>query len=282
MLARRIRLDQRLNLTEFPTDGASGLSKEEAKQRLEDLGKEVGELQELLFAAGDHGLLVVFQGMDTAGKDGAINRFLEYVNVQSCRVSSFKVPTPLELAHDFLWRVHAVAPPKGSIGVFNRSHYEDVLVVRVKSLVPENVWRLRYEQINAFESLLAASGTIIVKFFLHISKNEQEQRLLEREQDVQKAWKLSVGDWREREHWDAYQQAYEEALSRCSTDEAPWYVIPADKKWARDLAVAEVLAETLRPYRDTWIGQLASVGDRAKAELLAYRAELAQSAQATR
>ncbi len=282
MLARRISPNQIVRLDSIPTDDTGYLSKDEAQERLKDLGKEVGDLQELLFAAGDHSLLIVFQGMDTAGKDGAINRILEYVNVQSCRVSSFKVPTPIELAHDFLWRVHAVAPPKGSIGIFNRSHYEDVLVVRVKQLVPEAVWRARYEQINAFESLLSSSDTIVVKFFLHISKKEQEERLLAREQDVEKAWKLSVGDWKERERWDDYQRAYEEAIARCSTEHAPWYVVPADKKWARDLAVAEVLAETLRPYREPWLTQLASVGEKARAELAAYRAELAQSAQASR
>jgi PPK2 family polyphosphate:nucleotide phosphotransferase len=210
--------------------------------------------------------------MDTSGKDGAIRSVLDAVDPQGCRVESFKVPTAEELAHDFMWRVHAVTPRKGMIGVFNRSHYEDVLVVRVHELVPEKVWRARYDHINHFERLLADSDTLILKFFLHISKKEQEQRLLEREQDVTKAWKLSAGDWRERERWDEYQRAYEDAIERCSTDAAPWYVVPANRKWFRNLAIAEVLVDTLEHYQDDWRAALKKLSEERLAELAAFRA----------
>ncbi len=264
----------RLALVDHDPGRTDGLKKDEAKARTEALAKEIGELQEMMFAAGTTGLLLVFQGPDTAGKDGAINKVLEYVNVQSCRVVGFKVPTEEERAHDFLWRVHKHAPAIGGVTVFNRSHYEDVLVVRVHSLVPESVWRPRYDQINEFESLIASRGVIVLKFFLHISKDEQEERLLAREQDPIKAWKLSVGDWKEREHWDAYTVAFEEALSRCSTPHAPWHIVPSNKKWFRDLCVAEAIANALRPFEHAWMAHLEKVGREAKAELAAYRASI--------
>jgi PPK2 family polyphosphate:nucleotide phosphotransferase len=226
-----------------------------------------------MYAAGKNSVLMILQGMDTSGKDGAIRAVMANLNPQGCRVESFKVPTSHELAHDFLWRIHRVTPELGIFGVFNRSHYEDVLVVRVHELVPEEVWKGRYDQINHFESLLASSGTIVLKFFLHISKEEQEERLRAREEEVGKAWKLSAGDWREREHWDAYQAAYEDALSKCSTDAAPWYIVPADRKWFRNLAITETLVETLRPYRDSWKEALAAMSRARLAELAAYRAE---------
>jgi PPK2 family polyphosphate:nucleotide phosphotransferase len=215
--------------------------------------------------------------MDTSGKDGAIRNVLLNVNPQGCRVESFKVPTEEELAHDFLWRVHKVAPRKGMLGVFNRSHYEDVLVVRVHKLVPEQVWKARYEQINAFERLLADNGTIILKFFLHISKQEQEQRLLDREKEVDKAWKLAAGDWRERAYWDDYQKAYEDALTRCNRDYAPWYIVPANRKWFRNLAISEALVATLKEYRGEWRAALKKMSERRRAELAALRAEKDQS-----
>lgn len=261
----------KVKLADFDPADTLGMEKEAGQERLEELGNEIAELQELMFAARRTGLLCVFQGRDTAGKDGAINRILRYTNVQGCHTTGFKVPTETELAHDFLWRVHARTPGRGEIALFNRSHYEDVLVVRVHELVPEAVWRPRYEQINAFEELLAASGAVILKFYLHISKKEQEQRLLEREKEAEKAWKLSAGDWREREHWDAYTAAYEEALSRCSTPHAPWLIIPADKKWVRDVAVAEAIRAALAPLRDGWMKTLDEIGRKARAELDAYR-----------
>jgi PPK2 family polyphosphate:nucleotide phosphotransferase len=248
-----------------------GIAKDEALRKADELGVEMGQLHDLLFEAGTHGLLIVLQGRDTSGKDGMIRHLLKYVNAQSCRVVPFKVPTAEELAHDFLWRVHMHTPAHGSIALFNRSHYEDVLVARVHKLVDESVWKRRYDHINAFEANLADAGTIIVKFYLHISKDEQEKRLLQREKETEKAWKLSVGDWQEREYWDDYTAAYEDALGRCSTKRAPWFIVPANHKWYRDLAVTERLVETLRPYRAEWLERLEKVGQTARKELDAYR-----------
>lgn len=270
--AHRVSPGDKVRLGDVDPDANGGLNKDEGKAAFAELNATLDVMQEQLYAAGKHALLLILQGMDTAGKDGAIRNVMLNLNPQGCRVESFKVPTEEELAHDFLWRVHKVVPGKGMVGVFNRSHYEDVLVVRVHSLVPEKVWRARYDQINAFERLLADTGVVIVKCFLHISKEEQEERLLAREQDVEKAWKLSAGDWRERERWGDYMDAYEEALSRCSTEYAPWYVIPANRKWYRDLAISEVLVETLKPYRDDWRDALAEMSRARKAELEAFRA----------
>jgi PPK2 family polyphosphate:nucleotide phosphotransferase len=231
-----------------------------ADKELQELSNELNELQELLAAAQHHGMLIVLQGMDTSGKDGTIRHVLSHVNPQGCYVVSFKVPTPEELAHDFLWRVHKVTPAKGVMGVFNRSHYEDVLIARVHNLVPEKVWSERYAEINHFEHVLARSSVIILKFFLYISKDEQERRLLAREQDLDKAWKISAADWVERKYWDDYQQAYEDALSKCSTDEAPWYIVPANHKWYRNLAVAHTIVHEMRKYRDEWKADLEERG----------------------
>jgi PPK2 family polyphosphate:nucleotide phosphotransferase len=260
-----------VDLNEVSTSHTSGLTKEEGRERLAVLGARMAELQELLFAAGRNSLLIVLQGRDTSGKDGAIKRILEFVNVQTTRVVGFKQPTEVELAHDFLWRVHGQVPALGGVTIFNRSHYEDVLVVRVHDLVPKEVWQGRYDQINAFEALLTNSNTILLKFLLHISKEEQEARLLAREEDPVKAWKLSVGDWKEREHWDAYTQAYNDVLERCSTPYAPWRVVPADQKWFRDLAIAEAVVEALEPYEAGWRAELERIGREAKAEIEAYR-----------
>jgi PPK2 family polyphosphate:nucleotide phosphotransferase len=213
-------------------------------------------------------VLLLLQGIDTSGKDGTIKRVLQEVNPIGCHIHAFKTPTARELAHDFLWRVHAHVPAKGQLGVFNRSQYEDVLVVRVHKLVPEEVWRQRYRQINDFERLLTESGTILIKCFLHISKEEQEARLLAREQEVTKAWKLAVQDWIERKSWGNYIDAYNDALSECSTEAAPWHIIPADKKWFRNLAVAQLLADALRPYKEQWLEHLDLIGQR---ELLAIK-----------
>jgi PPK2 family polyphosphate:nucleotide phosphotransferase len=271
MHAHRVEPGSKVRLKDYDTRESGGMDKEAGVKRFAELNAELDALQEELHAAGTHSVLMVLQGMDTSGKDGAIRGVLANLNPQGVRVESFKVPTDEELAHDFLWRVHRVTPGKGIFGVFNRSHYEDVLVVRVHGLTPEPVWKSRYDHINAFEAMLADSGTIILKFFLHISKDEQAKRLHEREQEVGKAWKLSAGDWRERELWDAYQEAYEDALSRCSTQAAPWYVVPADRKWFRNLAIAEVLVERLRAYRDDWRNALQELSRSKLAELEAYR-----------
>ena len=269
--AIRIEAGQKNSLSKIPTGAPKELNKELALEKLDSLGQELGRLQELLYAAGTHSLLLVLQGMDTSGKDGAIRGVMNYVNPQGCRVESFKVPSDEELAHDFLWRVHRVAPAKGMVTVFNRSHYEDVLVVRVQKLVPDKVWKARYELINDFEKLLVQNNTIVVKCFLHISKEEQEERLLEREAEVEKAWKLSVGDWEQRKLWDDYQKACHDALVKCSTGHAPWHVIPADKKWFRNLAVAQLLVETLKPYEKEWKKVLAQRSEAGIAALKAYR-----------
>jgi PPK2 family polyphosphate:nucleotide phosphotransferase len=207
---------------------------------------ELAVLQDRLWGEARQSLLVVLQGIDAAGKDGTIKHVFRGVNPQGVRVSSFKVPTPVEGAHDFLWRVHQMTPKAGEIGIFNRSHYEDVLVVRVHGLVAEHVWRGRYDDIVAFERLLAHGGTTIVKLFLHLSLEEQGRRLSERVEDPDKRWKLQRSDFLEREHWDDYGAAYEDALTRTSTETAPWYVVPADHKWFRNWVVIEILLHTLR------------------------------------
>ncbi len=217
----------------------------ELNEQLEALRDRIEARGSALAAEGTRAVLVVLQGRDTAGKDGTIRKVFGDVNPAYCVVHSFKQPTPLELRHDFLWRVHQAVPPAGVIGVFNRSHYEDVLVVRVHELVPEPLWRKRYDHINAFERLLADHGVTVLKFMLHVSKEEQRSRLEARLDDPSKNWKFSVGDLEERKHWKAYTAAYEEMLERTSTEWAPWYVVPADKKSARDLLVAEVVAEAL-------------------------------------
>ena len=227
-----------------------------AKAELEILGAELSELQELLAAAQHHSLLVVLQGMDASGKADTIFQVLSRVNPQGCEVHAFKAPTIRELAHDFLWRVHRVTPGRGVITIFNRSHYEDVLVVRVHNLVPEKDWSQYYAAINNFEDLLAQDDTILLKFYLHVSNEEQEKRLLARQMDKTDAWKLTTADWAERKYWDAYQEAYEDVLSKCSTGEAPWYIVPANKKWYRNLLVARTLVHTLRPYKAQWLDKL--------------------------
>ena len=262
-----------VKLAKLNPEDTFGFTKEKAVEPLDKLTDELGELQELLYAARLHSVLIILQGMDTSGKDGTVKNVMDDVNPLGCRVESFKVPTEEELAHDFLWRVHRVAPPRGMITIFNRSHYEDVLVARVRNLVAKPVWKNRYQQINDFERMLAESGTLILKFFLHISKDEQKKRLLAREQDRDKAWKLSAGDWRERELWADYQRAYEDALGNCSTRWAPWHIIPANNKWFRNLAIADTLARTLRPYRKQWEKSLSRLAEKKLQELMAFKAE---------
>jgi PPK2 family polyphosphate:nucleotide phosphotransferase len=236
-----------VSLKDRPTaskEGAPG-DKKETEDALHQTVQQISSYQERLWAEGKQSLLVVLQAMDTAGKDGTIRAVFSGVNPQGVHVTSFKSPTSDELAHDFLWRHHKATPAKGEIGVFNRSHYEDVLVVRVKNLVPEEVWRPRYELINAFEKQLTHASTTVIKFFLHMSKEEQAGRLQARLDDPSKRWKFNSGDLVERKLWDDYQEAYQEALSKTSTEYAPWYVIPADRKWYRNWAIASVIAQTL-------------------------------------
>jgi PPK2 family polyphosphate:nucleotide phosphotransferase len=220
-------------------------SHDDATEEIAQDREKLRGLQELLYADGRCSLLICLQGMDTGGKDGTINHILGAMNPQGCRVVGFKQPSVEEGAHDFLWRIHQVTPARGKVTIFNRSHYEDVLVVRVHDLVPEAVWSRRYEEINAFEKELADAGTHILKFYLHISKEEQLRRFKERLDDPAKQWKISESDYKEREFWDDYMKAYEDALSRCSTRHAPWFVIPSDHKWFRDLAIARIVVETM-------------------------------------
>lgn len=260
--------NSKIKLSDFNPEADGGLDRAAAADKMKSLIEELTELQELLYAANETSVLVVLQGRDTSGKDGTINGVFGPLSSIGCEVASFKVPTQEELSHDFLWRIHAAAPATGKVKIFNRSHYEDVLVARVHNLVAENVWRSRYEHINNFERLLADSGTTILKFCLHISKEEQEKRLLKREQDATKFWKLSVGDWKERQHWEAYTAAYEEAITECSAAHAPWYIVPANKKWFRNLAVAEALVDTLKPHKEKWLKLLEEKG---KGELAAIK-----------
>lgn len=236
-----------VRMSDLPTRGRDFHSdRDRAEAEFTDLRNELADLQHRLHAENRRKLLVVLQAMDAGGKDGAIRHVFRGVNPQGVHVTSFKKPTANELSRDFLWRVHQVVPPRGCIAVFNRSHYEDVLVPRVEKLVPENVWRSRYQQINDFEQLLCETGTTILKFFLHISPAEQKKRLRARLADPQKHWKFSNDDIVKRKHWDRYMAAYEEALATCGTEQSPWYAIPADQKWYRNLAIVRVIVETVR------------------------------------
>jgi PPK2 family polyphosphate:nucleotide phosphotransferase len=236
----------RTSLTDSAAAEPPGLPRrDELDQWLAEAGQRLDALQSALYAEGKHAVLVVLQGRDASGKDGTIRRVFGPLNPQGFSVSSFKAPTPMELAHDFLWRAHLAVPPKGIIGVFNRSHYEDVLVVRVRQLVPESVWRPRYEQINQFERILTRNGVTILKFLLHISREEQRERLLARLDDPAKYWKFSAGDLDDRNRWEQYNEAFEEMLERTSTEEAPWFLVPADKKHVRDVLVAATVLATL-------------------------------------
>jgi PPK2 family polyphosphate:nucleotide phosphotransferase len=269
--AYRVAGKGQIRLQDFDPRADAGLKREKGEEETAKLIEELIELQELLYAARQQSVLVVLQGRDTSGKDGTIRHVAGPLNPQSCSVTSFKVPTAEELAHDFLWRIHSKTPPFGDIKFFNRSHYEDVLVVPVHDLVPEKVWRARFEHINNFERLLANSSTIILKFYLHISKEEQEERLLKREQDPTKFWKLSLNDWKERELWDTYTTAYEDAINLCSTEYAPWLIVPADKKWFRNLAVAEGLRDALLPFRKSWLREVNEMGQRELKAIQEYR-----------
>lgn len=242
----RVTPGKPVRLAEMPTraDGFAD-DRDAAEKEFKKLRKELAKLQYRFYADGRHKVLVVLQAMDAGGKDGTIRRVFEGVNPQGVRVTSFKAPSKEEMAHDYLWRIHKAVPPRGMIGVFNRSHYEDVLIVRVDSLVPDETWQSRYDQINEFEKLLADTGTTIVKIYLHISKEEQRERFVARLQEPEKNWKFSREDLAKRRQWEAYQTAYEDAVNRCSTPWAPWYVIPADQKWYRNLAITRILLDRI-------------------------------------
>jgi PPK2 family polyphosphate:nucleotide phosphotransferase len=270
-ITRLSKPDAKFRLDDISTDPPKDAAKHEAIERLSELGKELLELQELMWGARTHSILIILQGRDAAGKDGAIKNVVGALNPRGVNVTSFGVPTPEEREHDFLWRVHRHAPRAGEFAIFNRSHYEDVLVVRVHDLAPKSLWSERYDHINDFEELLAEHGTIIIKFFLHISKKEQEKRLLEREENPSTAWKLNVNDWKERERWDEYTEAYEDVFGRCASKHAPWYVVPADAKWYRNLVVAETVLETMQSYREAWLKTLERNGREGREQLEEYR-----------
>lgn len=219
--------------------------RDELKELTEDARDRLGELQKVFYADQRFALLVVLQGRDASGKDGVIRHVFDACNPQGVQVTGFKVPTDLERSHDFLWRVHAAVPPRGIIGIFNRSHYEDVLVVRVRQLAPSEVWKKRYEQITAFEEMLSINNVIILKFFLHISREEQRKQLIERLEDPTKNWKFRAGDLEDRKLWNEYTQAYQDAISKCSTQYAPWYVVPADDKRARNYLITKTIVDKL-------------------------------------
>lgn len=247
----RVKPNQKIKLKDIDPSGTGNYkgNKETAAIELADLNARLEELQELLYAEQKHRVLIVIQAMDTGGKDGVIRHVFDGVNPQGVKVASFKVPSTLEMSHDYLWRIHQQTPGKGEITIFNRSHYEDVLVVRVHNLVPKSVWEKRYQHIVNFEKMLVDEGTTIVKFFLHIDKDEQKERLQARLDEPHKNWKFSVGDLKERQYWDQYTEAYEDAINRTSTKDAPWYVIPANKKWYRNIAITKILIETLEDLK---------------------------------
>jgi PPK2 family polyphosphate:nucleotide phosphotransferase len=238
-----VKPGSKLRLKDRDPDDTFGIKRnDKAHQKVID---RLGELQHLLYADKRYALLIVLQALDAGGKDGTIRHVMSGVNPQGCDVHSFKAPSSVELSHDYLWRIHQAVPPLGNIGIFNRSHYEDVLIVRVHRLAPTEVWEKRYRQINEFERTLTENGVTILKFFLHISKDEQKRRFEARMQDVTRNWKLSLPDFEERQHWNEYQEAYEDALRKCSTERAPWYVIPANRKWLRNHMIAKLIVKAL-------------------------------------
>lgn len=251
----KVRPDQKLDLHTLSADATPGVrDRAEADELTDQMMEIISDRQQRLFVNGTRSILVVLQGMDASGKDGAVKKVFGRVNPAGVEITSFKPPTPLEKSHDFLWRIHAAVPPHGKLGVFNRSHYEDVTVVRVNStklLPPElqrqkDLWEWRFKLINGFEQMLARSGMVVLKFFLHISKDEQRERFLARQRNPEKQWKLNWGDIEERQHWDAYMQAYADCLRETNTEFAPWYIVPSNRKWYRNFAIASVLKETLQ------------------------------------
>ncbi len=249
-----VKPDSKLQLSQCDPDDTgnyekSRQGKKEAKDATEKLTNQLSELQERLYANGNRALLIVLQGMDTSGKDGTIKHVMSGVNPQGCKVVTFKTPSAEELGHDFLWRVHQKAPAKGQIGIFNRSHYEDVLITRVHGLISYKAVKQRFNQIKEFEELLSESGTVILKFFLHISKDEQKKRLEERINNPEKRWKFNTGDLEERKFWRDYQNAFEAMLAATSTDAAPWHIVPANRKWYRNLVIAHHVVKALESMK---------------------------------
>ncbi|MEE9403829.1 MAG: polyphosphate kinase 2 family protein [Algisphaera sp.] len=242
----RVKPGHPVDVRDLPTRYDGPIEKEEGKAEFERLSLELVELQEKLYAEGKRSLLVVLQAMDAAGKDSTVRYVFGPINPAGCRVTSFKAPSKEEMGHDYLWRVHQHAPVDGTIAVFNRSHYEELLIVRVRGFAPKDVWKKRYDQINAFEKMLADEGTAVVKFMIHISKDYQKERLQRRLDMPEKHWKFNVEDLTERANWDDYMQAFSDVVSKCSTEDAPWYVIPAERRWYRNLAITRVLVDTLR------------------------------------
>ena len=247
----RVEPESKVKLAEIDAGYKGDADKDSAQPELEKHAERLRDLQYLMYAENKRSLLVILQGMDGAGKDGTINHVLSAMNPQGCLVYAFKTPSDEESAHDYLWRVHQAVPRKGQVAVFNRSHYEAVLVVRVHNLVPREIWSKRFDEINAFEEELTNNGTHILKFFLHIDKDEQLARFKQRLDDPKRQWKISESDYTEREYWNDYQHAYEEALSKCSTQNAPWYIIPSNHKWFGNLAVSQIMAESLDSLKMT-------------------------------
>lgn len=251
-MSQPIKVTSRIRLKDFNPDYHEGLDKEKTREKTQKLCDRIGELQQLLYANGNYALLIVLQGMDTSGKDGAVKHVFDAVNPGEVETANFKTPSKEELAHDYLWRIHKALPRYGNFGVFNRSHYEDVLVVRVLNLQPPHVWRQRYEQINAFEKHLVANNYVLLKFFLHISKEEQAERLRARLKDPTKNWKFQPEDLKMRAHWNKFMRAYEDAISRCSSPEAPWHIIPANRKWYRDYVIVKIIVKALEDLNLEW------------------------------
>lgn len=278
-MSHQFRIDKagKIDLADFDPGFSGKLTREECEAATTEAREKLAELQEYLYAARIHSVLIVLQGMDTSGKDGTIAHVMQSVNPQGCVVASFKAPTSEESEHDFLWRIQKQTPAKGMIAIFNRSHYEDVLITRVHKLIDKSVWERRYEQIRQFEALLASEGTLIMKFFLRISKDEQEARLLAREKDASKSWKLATADWHERRYWDDYTKAYEDAIGATAAKHAPWYIVPANHKWYRNMVIAQTITDTLKPYKDEWDRDLKKLGEERKKELAAMRAAKTES-----
>jgi len=273
MAYHRVRPGTRVRLGRIdPADTGKHADEAAARAKLGQDIARLAKLQDVLYAERRHAVLVVLQGMDTSGKDGTVKHVMSGVNPSGCEVVPFKVPTEEEAAHDFLWRAHRAAPRRGHITIFNRSHYEDVLVVRVKKMVPRPVWKERFDLIDAFERTLAQGNCIVLKYFLHITEDEQERRLLAREKDPNDAWKLNLEDWKERDLWDEFTAAYEDAIGKCAARHAPWIVVPANAKWYRNLVIAESLAAAMRPYRKRWRLTLDEEGKIVRRDLKEWRA----------
>lgn len=262
----------KVSLDEISPEPPESVTKHAAKDRFEELNDELFGLQDLMWGARTHSVLMVLQGRDAAGKDGSVKHVVGALNPRGVRVTSFGVPTAQERQHDFLWRIHQRTPGAGEVAIFNRSHYEDVLVVRVKKTVPRPIWKERYQLINAFEETLVQGNCIVLKYFLHITEDEQKERLLAREKDPTGAWKLNVTDWKERDLWDEFTSAYEDAIGKCATRRAPWIVVPANARWYRNLVIAESLAAAMRPYKRQWRKTLDETGKEGRRELKEWRA----------